>query len=125
MTEHSDNSNRPDAAEDARVDPPDSGDSEIDFPDVGQSFIDRDTLDQYLADLEACTDVVDVSVKGARMDHARDESYSLTDAASMLLAGDVLGIQVRYVWRNERWWDTLIRRDQGIQLTRIQPPSGS
>lgn len=102
---------------------PDAPDGEIDFPEVRQSRIGSDQLAAYFDDLRQVADVQEVRLKAGARDKAGDATAGLERARSLLLAGEVRGIQIRYVWQGEAWWDTLIRKSRDVEMTRVQPPS--
>lgn len=94
----------------------------IDFPELRQSKVGRRGLREYFDDLRHVADVENVRVKGAAAEYADDREVGLERAFELLVKGEVRGVQIRYVWRDEAWWDTLLCQEDGIELTRVQPP---
>lgn len=87
-----------------------------------QTLLDPEALEAYFADIRACTDLQEISVKGGRREHADATGCSLHEARALLESGRIIELQLRYIWREEPWWDTLVCTGDGIRLTRIQPP---
>lgn len=100
----------------------DEAESGIDFPELRQSKVGRGGLERYFEDLREVAEVDDVRVKGGAAQYADDREVGLERAFELLLEGEVRGVQIRYVWRDEAWWDTLIGGEEGVELTRVQPP---
>ena len=98
------------------------GEPEIDFPELRQAVLDRETLARYFRDLREATEILGVRVKGAAQEQTDGRDVGLKRARELLETQAVLGMQVRYRWRGALWWDTLIRKSGGIELTRVQPP---
>lgn len=97
-------------------------DHDIDLPEMGQAFLDPETYERYFRDLQTVADVRHIRVKGSARAHSDDATVTLETARDMLASGAARGIQIRYLWQGEVWWDTLIRKSKGIEITRIQPP---
>ena len=89
------------------------------LPELHQSVFDKATLEAYIADLNACTEILVVMPK-AGPGYVAPKSIKLEEGAKLLLAGQLRGLQIRYRYQNEEWWDTLINRDGPIHVTRIQ-----
>ena len=101
------------------MNPETNSDPQPDLPPVHQAVLDEATLEQLFQDIEGCTRLLEIIVKGAATDYALESNPSLTEAREALLSGQVRGIQIRYLYDNKQWWDTLIRGTEGIRLTRI------
>jgi hypothetical protein len=89
------------------------------LPELHQSVFDEATLEVYIADLNACTEILVVMPK-AGPGYVAPKSIQLEEGAQLLLAGKLRGLQIRYRYQNEEWWDTLINREGQIHITRIQ-----
>ncbi|MFP4600232.1 MAG: hypothetical protein ACLFVJ_18400 [Persicimonas sp.] len=92
---------------------------DIDLPDLNHGFIDEATLEQYFADLEHA-EVFGVVVKGAPERYAGDENLEFSTGKKLFEDRQVLGLQIRYLWEDKEWWDTLLRTPEGTKLVRIQ-----
>ncbi len=93
------------------------------LPELHQSTLDAETLDALFADLEACTEILAVLPK-AGPGHTQPENIALADGRDQLLSGQLRGLQIRYRYQGEEWWDTLIHRGNSIHITRIQQNYG-
>ena len=93
---------------------------EIDLPDLHQGLLDPETLQVYFEDLARHADVFDVIAKGAPEAYALEKTIDLELGRSLLDAGAVRGLQVRYHFNGGEWWDTLIRVSEGVRLVRIE-----
>lgn len=91
---------------------------DIEFPDIQQGVLDDETLARYFEDLEHAR-VFAVMVKGAPHKYARTRNLELSTGRKLLLDGLAHGLQIRYVWKGDEWWDTLSRTGDEIRLIRI------
>lgn len=87
-----------------------------------QADLDAATLDALERDLAALTTVLDVQVKGAAATYAAGTGTALAEALAALRAGAVRGVQLRYAYQQEVWWDTLLRTPAGVRLVRMRAP---
>jgi len=93
----------------------------LDLPELHQAILDPQTLDQLFTDIDQCTRLVEVMVKIAPQVHTPETTaFSLEQARQMFDEGSALGVQLRYVYQESHWWDTLMRTQQGIRLVRIR-----
>ncbi|HEX8441759.1 hypothetical protein [Archangium sp.] len=90
------------------------------LPQLQDALLDPDTLEQLVQDIQRCTVVKDVLLKGGALMMASERSVPLTEAAEALRQGRVLGVQIRYWYEGADWWDTLMRTPKGIRLIRIE-----
>lgn len=95
-----------------------SDDQPIEFPDLNQGLLDEATLAQYFEDLRLAR-VFAVLVKGGAERYANENSIALETAQKLLAMGLCRGVQIRYVWQDEEWWDTLMRTAEGTRLVRV------
>jgi len=96
-----------------------SEDQAFDLPDINQGILDEATLAQYYQDLEL-TRIFAIMVKGGPERYTPEESVTLATARELLAARLCHGIQIRYIWQQEEWWDTLITTSEGVRLVRIK-----
>ena len=89
------------------------------LPELHQTVLTPDTLRALFADLEACTEILAVMPK-AGPGYVTPEDIGLAEGQALLSEGKLRGLQIRYRYQNEEWWDTLINRDGNIAITRIQ-----
>lgn len=93
-------------------------DPDVELAELHQGVLDDATLDQYFEDL-GLAEVFDVLVKGAPEEYAKEGSFTLDRGKELFLAGVVRGLQIRYRYRDEEWWDTLLRAPGGVRLVRV------
>jgi hypothetical protein len=72
-----------------------------------------------VTDLKACAEILVVMPK-AGPGYVAPKEIDLDEGAKLLESGQLRGLQIRYRYQNEEWWDTLINRDGNISITRIQ-----
>lgn len=100
------------------------------LPPLQDAVLTADDVAALLDDVARATTLLGHSVKGGARDRAAAADASLGADGERLLAGEVLGLQVRYLHDGEEWWDTLLALPQGgFRLVRIQqrygaPPAG-
>jgi hypothetical protein len=90
--------------------------------ELAQAELDAATLDTLERDLTTLTTVLDVQVKGAAATYAVGTGTALAEALAALRVGAVRGVQVRYAYQQEVWWDTLLRTPAGVRLVRMRAP---
>lgn len=89
------------------------------LPELYQTQMNVEGLQALFTDIKHCTRVVEVMVKHHPQAYVPEGTVSFEAAREMLLAGDVRGLQVRYVYEGQYWWDTILRRGEGFFVTRI------
>ena len=92
--------------------------SDLKLPPLQQTVLDAATTDVLFRDLAACTRVLSVIPKTAAMGRTTG-SITLEAAAAGLRNGTLRGAQVRYVYDQEEWCDTLIATPAGLRVVRI------
>lgn len=90
------------------------------LPELREAVLDPEVLDHLFADLEACTRVLEVRVKGAPDRYADRTTVDLRTARELLRAGAVRGAQVTYAYEGVEWTDTLLVGPGGVRLVRIR-----
>lgn len=93
------------------------------LPELHQTILDPKTVCALFADLEACTEVLAVLPK-AGPGYTTPEDIGLHEGQALLAEGALRGLQIRYRYQSEEWWDTLILRDGQVHITRIQQNFG-
>lgn len=88
--------------------------------DLQDQLIDADTLAQLLGDIELATQLVEVRVKRGTNSHAETSKRELSQVHSALAEGSA--VQLRYVWRDKQWCDTLLPTAGGVRLVRAELP---
>lgn len=91
---------------------------EMEFPDINQGVLDEATLEKYFDDLSHAR-VFAVMAKGAPRNYADTRNLELSTARKLFEDGVAHGLQIRYLWKGDEWWDTLFRTDEGVRLVRI------
>lgn len=97
-------------------------DEPIKLPDVYQATLDTETLRALVQDLCAAADVLEVLVK----EHAQGRAAAAPGVLGLLAwmealeSGAIQGLQVRYRFEGALWLDTLLRRPEGVALTRMR-----
>lgn len=96
-------------------------DEEIKLAQLHQGHMDPMGVESLFRDLEACTEIVEISIKGGAL-HRAKATPSLEQARNGLLGGRVRGVQIRYIFEGQEWWDTLIAQPPGARLVRMKAP---
>lgn len=109
-----------DAGKDTVSDP--LGDQEeIKLAELHQGHLDPMGVESLFRDLGECTEILGVSIKGGALRRAQG-TPSLEQARNGLLGGRIRGVQIRYVFEGQEWWDTLIAQPPGARLVRMKAP---
>lgn len=85
--------------------------------------LDNATMEALFQDLTQLCTITDVQMKGSTGAYAGEARPTLEQAYIALTTGTALGVQIRYVWQGEEWWDTLLRKSTSIVLVRTRPPA--
>lgn len=88
--------------------------------DLTQAVLDPPTVATLFDDLESCTNVLAVLTKGGATLRTNPRNITLREAEALLVGGKVQAVQVQYVFEDQQWRDTLMRRPDGVQLVRMQ-----
>ncbi|MCK6503549.1 hypothetical protein L6R53_09150 [Myxococcota bacterium] len=88
------------------------------LPAVDEGLLDAVGLRALLDDIQACTTVREVQVKGGPT--RRADAADLHGARRALLAGEVRGVQVRYEHQGGTWCDTVLVTPRGYKVVRIR-----
>ena len=64
-----------------------------------------------------------VCVKGGPQAYTTGEGPDLATAAQLVQTRSVRGVQIRYRYAGEAWFDTLMILPEGVRLVRIAAPS--
>jgi hypothetical protein len=88
---------------------------------IHEALLDEATVSQLFFDIDAAGELIDIAFKspGARRAAPAPGAASLADAQRALTCGEVAAVQLRYRFRGEEWWDTLVRTGAGVRLIRI------
>ncbi|WDQ17109.1 hypothetical protein [Rhodopirellula sp. P2] len=90
------------------------------LPEILEAEWAKDQVLQLFADLSEGADVQHVQMKST----ATDATVSLAEAASAFAADEAQAIQVRYVFENEMWCDTIMPGDPTTKIIRNRLPTG-
>ena len=90
-----------------------------DLPQLQQVALDAGLLDALIVDLSALTELLAVIPK-ATAGYVVPKTVPLEEGVQLLRNGNLRGLQIRYRYQGDEWWDTLMQTPGGIQLTRIK-----
>lgn len=80
--------------------------AERELPMVEEGLLDAEGVEALLADIQACTTLLEVQVKGGPT--AMAGTADLEQARQALRGGQVRGVQLRYRYEGAAWCDTLL-----------------
>jgi hypothetical protein len=90
------------------------------LPEILQAEWAKDQVMQLFADLSAGAEVQHVQLKSTR----GDATVPLAEAARAFDSGEARAIQVRYLFENEMWCDTIMPGDPTTKIIRNRLPAG-
>lgn len=90
------------------------------LPQLQQVAVDDALLDALVADLSALTEILAVMPKAAAAGRVVPQNVSLGEGVQQLRDNNLRGLQIRYRYEGDEWWDTLMQTPNGIKLTRIK-----
>jgi hypothetical protein len=88
-------------------------------PPIHEGSLTRAQLDDYRRDLEALSRVLAVLPKRGARSYAAGEQPSLADGLRLLADGQLRGLQVRYLFDGQEWWDTLLATGETVRIVRV------
>jgi len=89
---------------------------------IKEVLLDEETVGQLFFDVRHAAELVAVIEKGPNERRAREPVTTLAalDAAhAAFVRRELVGVQLRYRFAGEEWWDTLTHTASGIRLIRI------
>ncbi|ADE53090.1 hypothetical protein [Coraliomargarita akajimensis] len=92
---------------------------QLQLPELTQTELDPETFHSLFTDLASCTEILAVIPK-AGPGYVAPKTISLTEGQHLLISEQVRGLQIRYRYQGDEWWDTLISDGSSIRLTRIK-----
>ena len=95
---------------------------ELVLPELTTAQLDDTMLDQLVTDLENAATVLDVLFKGHATQRTDGKPVPIRQAVSLLRAGESFGVQIRYIFEETEWRDTLSRASTGYRLVRMAIP---
>jgi hypothetical protein len=107
------------------ADPPARGGEAIELPPLTDVLLDDAQLAELAFDLEHAAELLDVALRPLGARRAASAARPSLSAALAALAARTASVQLRYRYRGEEWWDTLLPGGAGVRLVRIRAPSGT
>lgn len=89
------------------------------LPQLQQVELGDALLEALVLDLTELTDIQLVIPKAAA-GYIVPQVLPLSEGVQLLREGDLRGLQIRYLYEGDEWWDTLMNTGKGIRLTRIK-----
>ena len=93
--------------------------STIDLPELQDTLLDEDTVDRLLEDIRTRTSIIAVVPKGDLGTHSTCEKIPHDSVLDAFIGKSVHAMQIRYLYDDEEWWDTLMHTPGGVRLVRI------
>ncbi len=100
------------------------------LPPMREALLTKEQVRQLFSDIESLALDILLMQRSARSQQASASrattAEQLRTAQESLLSGNVPRVQIRYLWQDTNWIDTLEARDQDVRLVRIahkQPAS--
>lgn len=91
-----------------------------DVADLFMSVVELDMLRQILTDVRDHAEVLSVGLKSDPRALSGEPHTDLTQAQSWLEDGSLRGLQLRYRFQGEIWFDTLLRLPSGTAFKLIR-----
>ena len=90
------------------------------LPELNEAELDDHTLTALFYDIETCTQVLEVIVRHVAAGYVGPQRVSLKHARRLVQERAVRGVQIRYVYDEAEWWDTLMVLPTGVRIIRIE-----
>ncbi|HRP62006.1 MAG TPA: hypothetical protein PK400_01795 [Phycisphaerales bacterium] len=98
---------------------------QLGLPEMSNVMLSDEVIEQLFRDLAQCAVVSHITVRASPRQHTPQDGISLEQARTMLLSGDVQGVQLRYQFQGEAYCDTLMRAAGGVRLVRMKQAYGA
>lgn len=89
------------------------------LPALQQQLLDEDTISCLVRDLGAFASILEIRGKSGQSAYATLDFSTVADAVAGLRSGLARGVQIRYLFEQREWLDTLLATPAGIRLTRL------
>ncbi|MFO0561970.1 MAG: hypothetical protein U0269_28415 [Polyangiales bacterium] len=93
------------------------------LPELETGELDEPTLDRLFDDIARDAQIVAVLLKGGAEVLAEGGGVTLAEAREKLRSRSVRGVQLRYRYGGEEWWDTLIAASDRVRIVRMRAPA--
>jgi hypothetical protein len=91
------------------------------LPELRQAELDRETVEALFADLAALARVHQVIPKSGARQPVGERAIGLEEGRKAFLDGGLRGLQIRYTYAGEEWWDVLLQPEPGrYRVTRLR-----
>ena len=98
-----------------------SADVQPTLPELHTTLLDPTQLEQLFADIETCTELIEVLPKYGPQVHVPDSAgVTLAEARTLLTSRAVRGVQLRYRYDGAQWWDTVMVAGNQFRVVRIR-----
>lgn len=97
-------------------------DAPIPLPELFQGDLSPAQVQRLFSDLESFAEIDGISVKGGPQAYTTGEHTTLAEAAALVQARTVAGVQIRYQYAGQAWFDTLMLRGDATRVVRIKAP---
>lgn len=97
------------------------------LPELTQAVLDPELLERYFDDLTRCVEVLGILPKQAAREYAGStEGWGLAEAREAVRTGRIRGVQIRYLYQDAEWWDTLLCPQPGsVRIVRMRQGASS
>ena len=96
-----------------------------DQPEVLETHWDHPQVLAFFRDLEAGADIKHVQVRLSGGGSASDHGTTLAKARELFEQGNVRAIQIRYLFEQQAWCDTLMMLPEAVRVVRTRAPTPS
>lgn len=86
---------------------------------MSDAILDSDTIAALFQDYRACATAVRIQLKTGPGFVLPQNAPSLDEAESLLLSGNLRGVQLHYHFNDQDWCDTLMSVAAGVRLVRV------
>lgn len=92
----------------------------MELPELDEGLLDEAGFRALCAEVERLTELDQVLVKGSPARYTPDTNWQLPAARDALIAGQARGIQLRYRYDGQAWFDTVLKTPDGYKVVRMQ-----
>jgi ferredoxin-type protein NapG len=90
------------------------------FPHMNQAELSNDEVGQLLNDIDQYAELLLVNLKSNTRSFTPEQRLGLEDARAAIESRSARGVQLRYRYEGDEWWDTLMLQPDGARLVRVR-----
>lgn len=89
--------------------------------ELTEAMLEPALFERYFEDLAQFAEVLAILPKRSAQEYSGNTSdWSLEQAREAVRTGSIRGVQIRYRYQDDEWWDTLLCLPTGVRIVRMK-----